>query len=91
MIALTIMINKWLRCQRKGNMLNSNFAWKIKPPFMIYVDFESILEDNGNQNPNECKHVACSYGYKLVCVHDKFSKPFKSYLGKDAVYKFKDV
>ena len=34
------------------------------------------------------KHVACSYGYKLVCVDDKFSKPFKSYLGEDAVYNF---
>ena len=28
----------------------------------------------------------CSY--KLVCVDDKFRKPFKSYLGKDAVYSF---
>ena len=63
---------------------------------MIYADFESILvpEDNGKQNPNESytnkyqKHVACSYGYKLVCVDDKFSKPFKSYLGEDAVYNF---
>ena len=63
---------------------------------MIYVDCESILvpEDYGKQNPNESytnkyqKHVACSYGYKLVCVDDKFSKPFKSYLGKDAVYNF---
>ena len=26
--------------------------------------------------------------YKLVYVDDKFCKPFKSYLGKDAVYKF---
>ena len=51
-----------------------NFGRKIKPPFMIYADFESILvpEDNGKQNPNESytnkyqKHVACSYGYKLV-------------------------
>ena len=63
---------------------------------MIYADFESILvpEDNGKQNPNESytnkyqKHVACSYGYKLVCVNDKLSKPFKPYLGKDAVYNF---
>ena len=31
------------------------------------------------------KHIACSYGYKLVCL-DKFSKPFKAYIGKDAVY-----
>ena len=49
---------------------------------MIYADFESILvpEDNGNQNPNESytnkyhKHVACSYGYKLVSADDKFFK-----------------
>ena len=34
------------------------------------------------------KHVACSYGYKLVCVDDKFSKPFKTHLGKYAVYNF---
>ena len=63
---------------------------------MSYADFESILllEDNGEQNQNESytnkhqKHVACSYGYILVCVDDKFSKPFKSYLGGDTVYNF---
>ena len=63
---------------------------------MIYANFENILvpEDNGKQNPNESytnkcqKHVACSYGYKLVCVDDSFSKPFKSYLGEDVVYNF---
>ena len=73
-----------------------NFERKIKSPLMIYPDFESILvpEDNGKQNPEESytnkykKHVACSYGYKLVCVDDKFSKPFKSYLAEDAVYNF---
>ena len=56
---------------------------------MIYADFESILvpEDNGKQNSNESytnkyqKHVACSCGYKLVSVDDKFSIHFKSYLG----------
>ena len=58
---------------------------------MIYAGFESILvpENNGKQNPNESyankyqKHVACSYGYNLVCVDDKFNKLLKSYLGKD--------
>ena len=54
------------------------FERKMKSPFlfMIYADFESILvpEDNGKQNPNESytnkyqKHVACSYGYKLVWI-----------------------
>ena len=73
-----------------------HFGRKIKSPFMIYAGFESILlsEDNGKQNPNESytnkyqKHVACSYGYKLVCVDHKFSKSFKLYLGKDAIYNF---
>ena len=34
------------------------------------------------------KHVACSYRYKLVCVDDKFSKHFKSYLVTYLVYDF---
>ena len=57
---------------------------KIKPLFIIYADFESILmpEDNGKQIPNVSytnkyqNHVACSYGYKLVCVDDKFNKSY---------------
>ena len=62
--------------------------------FMIYANFESILvpDDDGKQNPEESytnkyqEHIACSYGYKLVCLDHKFSKPFKTYLGKDSVY-----
>ena len=34
------------------------------------------------------KYVAGSFGYKLVYVDDKFSKPFKSFLGENAVYNF---
>ena len=57
-----------------------NYERKVKSPFIIYADFESILvpENNRKQNPNESytnkyeKHVACSYGYKLVCVDNKF-------------------
>ena len=74
-----------------------NFGRKIKSPFMIYADYESILlvGDNDKQNPNESytnkhqKHGACSYGYKLMIrVDDKFSKSFKSYLGEDSVCNF---
>ena len=31
------------------------------------------------------KNIVFSDGYKLIWVGDKFSKSFKSYLGKDAV------
>ena len=34
------------------------------------------------------EHIAYSYGYKLQCFDGKFSKPFKTYLGEDAVYNF---
>ena len=85
-----------IKMPKKGKYVKlKDFKRKIKSLFMIYADFESILvpEDNGKQNPNESytnkyeKHVDHSYGYKLVFVDDKFSKPFQSYLGgKDAVY-----
>ena len=63
---------------------------------MIYGNSESILvlENNGKQTPDESytnkyqKYVACSYGSKLVFVDDKFNKPFKTCLEKDAVYNF---
>ena len=70
----------------KGEFLKfKNYERKIKSQFMIYADFESNLvpENNGKQNPNESytskyqKHVACNYGYKLVCVDDKFSNFLK--------------
>ena len=65
---------------KKGKHIKfKNFERKIKSPFLIYVDFESILvpEDKEKQNSNESytnkyqKHVACSHGYKLVCVDEK--------------------
>ena len=51
--------------------------------FIIYVDFESILvpENDGKQNPDKSytnkyqNTVGFSFGYKLACVDDQFSKP----------------
>ena len=86
-----------IKMPKKGEYVKfKNLGRKIKSPFRVYTDFESILvpEDNGKQNPNESytkkyqEHVACSYGYKLVCVEDKSFKPIKSYLGENAVYIF---
>ena len=44
-------------------------------------------EANEKQNLEEYyknkhqKHSTWSYDYKLLCVNNKFSKPFKAYLG----------
>ena len=82
---------------KKGKWIKyKNYETKPKSPFTIYADFERILvlEDSEKQIPKESytnkyqKDIACSYGYKLVCADDKFSKSFKTYWGKDEVYKF---
>ena len=75
-----------IKMPKKGEYVKfKNFEGKVKSSIMIYADFGSILvpEDNRKQNPSESytknyqKHVACSGGYKLVCVDDKLSKLFK--------------
>ena len=90
-IALKVMVKKMIinfKMSKKGEYIRlKNYEYKIKLPCVVYTDFESIsvTEDNGKQNPEESymnkyqKHVGSNYGYKLVCVDDSFSKPFKSY------------
>ena len=86
-----------IKMSKKGEYVNfKDFEGKIRLPFIIYADFESILVpgDNENLNLNESytskyeKYVACSYHYKLVCDDDQVSKHFKSYLSENAVYNF---
>ena len=50
---------------------------------MIYADFESSPKESYTEKYQ--KHFAFSYGYKLVCGDDKFSKSCRIYLDKDAV------
>ena len=71
-----------------------HYERKIKSPLIIYAEFGNILvpRNNGKQIPEEIyankyqKHITCSYGYKLVCVDDKFDKPFKTYLDEETIY-----
>ena len=75
-----------------------SFRETVKIPFVIYADLESILykltvsqkqEMEQEQTEKLQKHVACSYGYKVVCCYDdRLSKPFKMYRGLDSVEKF---
>ena len=79
---------------KKGEFVKfKNYERKIKSLFIISADFETIVMpgNNGKKNPEESytskyqKHIACSYGFKLVCANDKVSKPFKRDLGENAV------
>ena len=48
-------------------------------PFIIYAIFETMLvpEDNGKEITERSDIFLAVVGYKLVCVNDKFNKPFK--------------
>ena len=60
----------------------------IKATFVIYGDFECVLipvADNNDLGPSTEKyqnHFVCSYGYKLICVDERYSKPYKTFLDK---------
>ena len=66
----------------------------LKVPFVILVDFRSILKtgtDSKSDCPNIRKHqhnIAGSYGYNSISVDEKYSRPYKSYFGEDAIEKF---
>ena len=94
------MVSKGWRCPQGMNLLHSIIMRKkLRHNFWHNADFDNILvlEDHGKQNPNEFyttryqKHVACSYGYKLVCNNDTSRKPFKSYLGEYALMRIKSI
>src|SRR2546426_4978768 len=71
----------------------------IPVPFVIYADCEALVKSlkkcENNKNENESytikthEHKTCSYGYKVVCYeNDKYSKPYRMFRGKDAIYDF---
>lgn len=84
--------------EKGDNILKFINHHKQQPvPFVIYADFESILEKlpTKKQNDNESyteafqKHVACGVAYKLVCCYDdKYSKPILIYRGENAAFSF---
>lgn len=66
-----------------------NFVHKEKIPFIIYADFESILEpfvDKPNLKTSKYQfHRAFSAGYYLKCSYDDNLSYFNSYAGEDCM------
>ena len=51
-----------IKMPKKGGYIKfKNFGRKIKSPFMIYEDFESMLvpDDKGKQNPKDVSKTCC--------------------------------
>ena len=86
---------------KDNNILKFNNFHKQQPvPFVIYADFEAIIEKisgckpNNNKSYTEAyqKHADCGYGYKVVCCYDdQYTKPLQIYRGEKAVYKFMEA
>ena len=80
----TIQMNK------EGEYVKFKNYWKKKKItiYNLYRFWEYFgPRNNEKQNPDKSytnkyqKHIATIYCYKLLCVDDKFSECFKSYLG----------
>lgn len=59
-----------------------NHNRSMKVPFVVYADFEALVEPIQSCEPSSeksftkqyQKHKPCGFGYKIVCFDDKFSK-----------------
>ena len=71
---------------------------QFKVPFMMYVDFEVILEpiQSPNPDPNQpytsevSRHIPSGYCVYSKFAYGKFDDPLKLYRGKDCIEKFCD-
>ena len=67
---------------RSDSIEFKNYFKQLAVSFKIYADFESVLKvRRGNERNNNTsytekhlRHIPCSFAYKVVCGHDKFSK-----------------
>ena len=82
----------------------NNFHKQLPVPFVIYADFEAIMNKiQGCEQSEEMKkdkdrksyteacqtHEDCGIAYKVICCYDdKYSKDICIYRGENAVYKF---
>ena len=95
-----------LKINKKQNIIMPKFGSKaifknyfkmLRCPFIIYCDFESILEPVSSAKLDEQSasysegyqhHKICSYAYKVHCQVDKYSKSVRLYRGENAAENF---
>ena len=96
---LKLMVKKWLKRQKRNEYVRfknyerktSTQLWSmqiLKAFYCLKIMGSKIQMSLSWTNIKNILLAVMFCSYKLVCVDDKFRKPFKSYLGKDAVYSF---
>ena len=92
-----LVVNREQRVKLDGGCVEfKNYANKLRVSFKIYADFECILKKcdgvmggcDRSWSVKESEHIPCGFGYKVVCVDDRFSKDAVVYRGKDGVNRF---
>ena len=92
-----LIINGKQTVKLKGGSIGfKNYFKQLAVPFKIYANFESLLKGvkSSDRNTNSLyteeyhEHIPCSFGCKVVCTDNKFSKKVVLYRRKNAVYRF---
>ena len=81
-----------------GYVSFKSYSRQMRVPFKIYADFECIftkskksdkdIKEDSSWSMKIQDHIPCGFGYKVVCIDDKFSKDVVVYRKKDSVNKF---
>ena len=75
------------RAKAKNHVKFKNIARMLKKPFVLYADFEYILEKCGDKRNVKSKlyqkHTACGYSYKRVSTLEKYAKDIVLYRAED--------
>jgi hypothetical protein len=69
-----------------------DFSKQLRVPFVVYCDFEALVRKKDTCLPSPSKsnttvtadYEICGYGYQVVCVDDRYTKPPVIYRGSDA-------
>jgi len=90
-VQLTVLPN-----EENKYMKYKEISKELKVPFVVYADFECILEDidccqnNSNKSFTDKKslHVPCGFAYKVVAYDDNLSEEVVTYRGVDSAKVF---
>ena len=77
--------------EKESKLTFKNHQKAIDVPFVVYADFESILEDCrgvnvGSHGTNIQHHVPCAFAYQIVCNFDSSLNKMELYVGESSPY-----
>ncbi|XP_031346482.1 uncharacterized protein LOC116174878 [Photinus pyralis] len=75
--------------EEKKMLKFKNFKNKIKAPFVVYADLESVLKPSAKKTAYQ-QHIPAAVGYYFKCSYDESLSFYNSYRGEDCMRWFAD-